>query len=84
MTRQLNSARAEFNALMRARYAGSALLFDLARVQATAGDGVSVATGPQGFEALRAEYTYDGGHLNERGRRHVAVALLNFLAEVAR
>lgn len=84
VTRKLNSSRAEFNQVMRDAYGASGRLFDLARVQATSGDGVSVATGPQGFEALRAEYTYDGGHLNERGRRHVAIALLNFLAEVAR
>jgi lysophospholipase L1-like esterase len=32
------------------------------------------------YESLVPEYTTDGGHLNERGRRAVAAQLLVFLA----
>ena len=79
VTRDLNRARFEFNELMRERYGSGGRLFDLARVEST-----PPATGPNGYEALRREYTYDGGHLNELGRRHVAASLLGFLAELSR
>ena len=78
VTRDLNAARFDFNELMRERYGDSGRLFDLARVEST-----PPAAGPNGYEALRGEYTYDGGHLNELGRRHVAAALLGFLAGLA-
>lgn len=79
-----NVKRHEFNELMRARYAGKEPIFDLARVESTWEDGR-----PNGFErdgkfypSLVRAYTDDGEHLNERGRRHAARALIALLASL--
>ncbi len=71
-----NLKRNQFNALMKAEYAGKEPVFDLAKVE---------AQGPDGQEktlALARGYTDDGGHLNEKGRRAAAEELVKFLAGV--
>ena len=60
------------------------MLFDLALIEATFPDGsgnVHQKDG-QSFQALVPEYTYDGGHLNEKGRRIVAEQLIIFLSNL--
>jgi lysophospholipase L1-like esterase len=81
-----NAKRNEFNELLRAEYAGKEPVFDLAGIESTRADGSRVAftTGGRTYQALAPEYTNDGGHLNEMGRRVVAGRLLVFLAELAR
>lgn len=81
-----NVKRNQYNDLMRAEYQGKEPLFDLAALESTRPDGqrASFVQGDTTYFALAPEYTYDGGHLNERGRRYVAEGLLATLADVAR
>lgn len=79
-----NVKRHEFNEFLRARFGGKEPIFDLALVESTWEDGR-----PNGFEwngqtypSLVAAYTEDGGHLDERGRRHAARALIRTLASL--
>ena len=67
-----NAARETFNTLMRCEF-GDDALFDLA---------ASECSGDRPF-SLRKDFTTDGGHLNARGRRHVAAEFLTFLGSVA-
>lgn len=77
-----NLRREEYNALLRKAYAGREPVFDLARVESTAPDGHFVTVSWQGATApaMAAEYTEDGGHLNEQGRLKVARELIRVLA----
>lgn len=81
-----NAKRSEFNALLRAEYGGREPVFDLAEIESTRPDGsrVTFESGGRTHEALAEEYTSDGGHLNQTGRRVVAERLLVFLVETAR
>jgi len=62
-----NAARNAYNQLMRAEYEGKEPFFDLALVEAAESSGAAMlhGTGTASYYALRPEYTYDGGHLNE-------------------
>lgn len=77
-----NMNRHAFNELLRARYGGKVPLFDLAAAEATREDGTASGFERDGrtYPSLDAAYTDDGEHLNERGRRHVARALVATLA----
>lgn len=81
-----NARRHEYNELLRAEYGGKAPVFDLAEIESTRADGsrVLLTAGGKTFYALAPEYTTDGGHLNEVGRRIVAERLLVTLAEIAK
>ncbi|MBW8905944.1 MAG: SGNH/GDSL hydrolase family protein [Betaproteobacteria bacterium] len=81
-----NVRREQYNALMRRAYVGREPLFDLARIESTAPDGsaVTVAWAGAVAPAMASAYTDDGGHLNEKGRRVAARALLAVLAQAAR
>lgn len=74
-----NRARAGYNDHLRARYAASGRLFDLAAVEATASlhhtDGGAAP-------ALAAALTRDGGHLNRRGRKLAAISLAGTLGRL--
>jgi hypothetical protein len=76
-----NAARNAYNAALRARYA-TASVFDIAAVESTRPDGsrssFAAPVGP--VYTLAPEYTSDGGHLNEKGRRLAAAAFLHSLA----
>jgi hypothetical protein len=79
-----NLRRAEFNALLRERYAATGRLFDLAKAEAdSTGAHCRVEVNGQTVEALCPELTNDGGHLNERGQELVATAFLNFAGSLA-
>lgn len=68
-----NARRQRFNGLLR-RHLHASRLFDLAAVEAA--PGAERGRAP----ALYEPYTSDGGHLNARGREHVARAFLAWLA----
>ncbi|MDY6970565.1 MAG: hypothetical protein SVR08_18210 [Spirochaetota bacterium] len=78
-----NIKRYRFNELIRNEYSDK-IIFDLAKIESTYPDGkreVSEKDGNKHY-ALIPAYTYDGGHLNERGRKIIAEKLLVFLAEL--
>jgi hypothetical protein len=79
-----NVKRHQFNQLLRERYGGREPVFDLALAETTWEDGRSHGFARNGttYPALVPAYTDDGGHLNERGRRHVARALAAALAGI--
>ncbi|VAW34695.1 hypothetical protein MNBD_DELTA04-1625 [hydrothermal vent metagenome] len=79
-----NIARYKLNKLIRKKYKGSGLLFDLARLESTKPDGTRESFEKKGkiYYALAPAYTGDGGHLNVVGRKYIAQQLLIFLANM--
>lgn len=79
-----NVVRHEFNADLRDRKGSTGRLFDLAAVESMApnGEAHTVEVDGRAYQALYQAYTYDGGHLNELGRKVVAKALIDFLASL--
>jgi hypothetical protein len=79
-----NIKRNEFNSLLRKEYEGKAPILDLAKIESITSNGKSVAFTKDGksFYAMNPEYTHDGGHLNETGRKVVAQSLLILLANL--
>jgi hypothetical protein len=78
-----NVKRNAFNELIRSNYPKE-LIFDLATFEATLPDGHLDTSEVDGhpIPRLRADFTDDGGHLNELGRREIAGALLRFLSTI--
>ena len=76
--------RHQFNRLLRDTYAGSEPIFDLAEVESTGSDGSRTYFMHDNDKVytLVPQYTTDGGHLNELGRRRAAEALLLVLSQV--
>lgn len=79
-----NIKRNEFNEMVREEYKDKAFLFDLAKIEATNPDGEMLTITKEGntFPNMIPAYTYDGGHLNESGRKRVAEQLLMYLANL--
>jgi len=79
-----NVQRNEYNQLIMKKYAGKEPIFDLAGVESTYPDGTrqTFAEGGKTYYSLVPEYTEDGGHLNELGRKRVAEQFLIFLARI--
>jgi len=77
--------RNEFNAMLRHAYVGREPFFDLAKLESTFPDGSQSTFTKDGniYAALVPDYTNDGGHLNEKGRRIVAEHLLVYLAQLS-
>ena len=77
-----NIKKNEFNDLLTNYYAGKDPVFDIAYFESTYPDGKRSTFSKEGksYFDLAPEYTYDDGHLNEKGRQWVAKHLLNFLA----
>jgi hypothetical protein len=72
-----NIARARYNALLRARFGGKEPIFDLAAVEAGQGaSACSFTREGESWPCLRPELSDDGGHLNARGQREAAEALI--------
>jgi lysophospholipase L1-like esterase len=80
-----NSLRNSFNAGLQERVAGEPL-FDLAAVESTRPDGSRAAFVQDGQikYMLAREYTEDGGHLNQLGRRRAAIEFVRTLAAALR
>lgn len=78
-----NVKRNAYNELIRSSYPKE-LVFDLAKFEATLPDGHLDTYEVDGhpIPRLRADFTDDGGHLNDRGRQEIARALLRFLGTV--
>lgn len=79
-----NIKREEFNEKLRNECRGREPLFDLARVESTFPDGTRASLTKEGktYYSLVPDYTNDGGHLNESGRKLVAEHLLVFLSNL--
>lgn len=83
-TADINAKRNEFNRLLRQAYTGTDPIFDLAEVESTHPDGSRsyLMRGKETIYTLAPEFTTDGGHLNEVGRRAAAGQLLLVLANL--
>jgi hypothetical protein len=79
-----NVKRNEFNYLVRKEYTSKEPVFDLAMVESTYSNGSRNIFKVNGnaYSALVPEYSHDGRHLNETGRKKVAEQLLIFLANL--
>jgi hypothetical protein len=80
-----NIGRGEYNRKLRSEYGRKDPLFDLAALESTFPDGkrCTFSAGGKAYETLVPEYTDDGGHLNQKGRRWVAEQFLVFLANLS-
>jgi hypothetical protein len=80
-----NIRREEFNEKLREECVGREPLFDLAKAESTFPDGTRASFSKEGrtYRTMVPEYTDDGGHLNEPGRKFVAEQLLIFLANLS-
>jgi hypothetical protein len=83
---QHNIKRNEFNDLLRNEFKGKEPVFDLAKIESTFPDGTRSSFSKDGrtYYSLVPDYTHDGGHLNEVGRKIVAEQLLILLANVSK
>lgn len=78
-----NQAREQYNALLRAHFGGKEPIWDLAAVESGAGAGAcTFEHGGKTWPCLKPELTDDGGHLNAKGQRAAAEALVKVLASV--
>jgi len=71
--------------MLRHAYVGREPFFDLAKLESTFPNGSQSTFTKDGniYAALVPDYTNDGGHLNEKGRRIVAEHLLVYLAQLS-
>jgi hypothetical protein len=77
--RNQNARRCKFNKLMVSEF-NEKDVFDLAYYESTHLNGKREFDGWNAYALVR-EYTHDGGHLNELGKRVIAAHFLNFLAQ---
>lgn len=79
-----NIKRNEYNDLIREHYDTKEPVFDIAAVESTRLDGTREIfnVGGKSYYALAPEYTRDGGHLNDVGRKLVAEQFFVFLARL--
>lgn len=80
-----NVQRGKFNEMLRSEFGGREPLFDVARLESmVAGSNRAHTFRHDGrrYETLAPGNTYDGGHLNDAGKRWLAEQLLIFLAEL--
>lgn len=80
----INAKRNEFNSLLMQTYAATDPIFDLAEAESTRPDGSRsyFMRGKEKIYILAPEFTTDGGHLNQAGRRAAAKRLLLALANL--
>ncbi|MBN1186574.1 MAG: hypothetical protein JXB49_30135 [Bacteroidales bacterium] len=79
-----NIARNKFNEMLLHKYKGKEPVFDLALIESTHMNGTKEYFKYKGayYESLAPEYSDDGGHLNEVGRKIIAEQLLIFIANI--
>jgi hypothetical protein len=77
-----NIVRNRFNEGLRKVYSGKEPVFDLAGLESIRPDGskCTFTEGGETYQALCREYTDDGGHLNQLGRRRAAAGLIALLS----
>lgn len=78
-----NINRNNFNEKLLSKYNAKNYVFDLARIEYILPDGSvsSFRKNGKNYYCLAADYTNDGGHLNEKGSKKAAEQLLVFLAQ---
>lgn len=79
-----NIKREQFNEMLRKQYNGKEPIFDLAMIESINPNGSRISftqNGQTGY-VLVLQYTNDGGHLNEMGRKRIAEQLLIQLANI--
>lgn len=83
--RELARKRQAFNDLLRAKYAGKEPIFDLAEAESTLPDGSRsfFTVGTDTVYTMVPQYTTDGGHLNDAGRRRAAERFLGLVNQLA-
>lgn len=79
-----NINRNLFNEMLRKEYEGKEPIFDLAKVESTYPDGSRAVSNKGGGAcfSLVPDYTDDGGHLGEKGRKVVAAEFIRFLSNI--
>jgi hypothetical protein len=79
-----NIRRNQYNHLLKKEYDGKEPVYDLALVESSLPDGTPNVFKSNGnfYYALVPEYSHDGRHLNEIGRKKVAEQLLIFLTNL--
>ena len=79
-----NRNRHEYNEMIRKTYIGQEPVFDIAYIESTFPNGNRATFELNGttYYYLVPEYTNDGGHLNETGRKLVAEQLMLLLANI--
>ena len=83
--RAVAAKRHRYNELLRAAYLTREPVFDIADLESRRSDGTRsffVANGDT-IPTLAREWTWDGGHLNDRGQRLAAERLLTVLSQAA-
>ncbi|ORC28999.1 hypothetical protein B4O97_18930 [Marispirochaeta aestuarii] len=82
--REANIVRHSFNNMLRKAKKQTGRLFDLAAAEATKPNGSLFTVNIEGveYEALYPGYTWDGGHLDEKGRKVIAKKLIVFLSRL--
>ncbi len=80
-----NSVRQRYNEILRSSFLGRQPVFDIAGYEAIGPEGLMSyrISGSEKVYFMDAQYSDDGGHLNKRGRKHVAEQLLVTLARAA-
>ena len=80
-----NIKKNQFNEMLRRQYDGKEPIFDIEEIESTYPDGRRMLSKKDGiaYYSLVPEYTHDGGHLNETGRKKVAEQLLILLANLS-
>jgi len=70
--------------MLRKEYEGKEPLFDIAKFESTLPDGSRTSFSENGkiYYCLASNYTTDGGHLNDLGKKVVAEQLLLFLSKL--
>jgi hypothetical protein len=79
-----NIKRNEYNEMLIKQYEGKEPIFDIAKIQSTYPDGTRCSFSKDGssYYSMVPEYSNDGGHLNETGRKKVAEQFLILLAKL--
>ncbi len=79
-----NIKRNEYNEMLIKKYQGKEPILDIAKIESTFPDGTPCTFTKDGktYYSMVPEYTSDGGHLNEVGRKKVAEQLLILLAQL--
>jgi len=79
-----NIKRNEYNEMLRKEYEGKGSLFDIAKIESTFPNGARCSFTKDGktYYSMVPEYSNDGGHLNELGRKKVAEQFLILLAQL--
>ena len=82
---QQNIIKNEYNELLLSEYAEKGFVFDIAKIESTYPDGKRSTFTRNGktYYTLVPEYSRDGAHLNETGRKIVAEQFLILLAKLS-